>query len=105
MQIDQATITFLLGLAALISIIFNVYNTFRNPQIKTDQETSSLKQDMASLKNEMRDIKETDIRLLRVEIKSLTDSNNELSKTVVRLATIIDERIPKGSPNLTPPGA
>lgn len=104
MQIDSTSISFMLGIAALISIVFNVYNVFRNPQIKTDQETITLKLEVASIRQELREFKEIDIRSLKAEIKSLADSNIDLSKTVVKLATIIDERIPKAFPALTPPG-
>lgn len=104
MQIDQNTITFVLGLAALVSIVFSVYNAFRNPQIKTDQETLTLKSEITNLKTEVKDIKETHLRALEGEIKSLRESVTNLALNVNTLSTIINERIPKASPNLTPPG-
>lgn len=100
-EIQNNTIFFI----GILSILFNIYLYFRNPQIKTDQVTADLKNEIANLKGEIKDIKETDLRSLKIEINKLTDSNNELSKTVVKLATIIDERIPKGSPMLTPAGS
>lgn len=104
MSIDQNTITFVLGLAAVVSIIFHIYERFRNPQIKSDSDASKLRSDVEELKKVVSEIKETHLRTVENDIKNLTTSVNELSKTVVRLATIIDERIPKGNPNLTAPG-
>lgn len=83
------------GTITIIGAIFGIYLYFRNPQITSEKITSDLKNEIENLKSEIKDIKETDLRSLKVEINKLTDSNNELSKTVVKLATIIDERIPK----------
>jgi len=104
MEITQTTVTFLLGLIALISILFAVYHFFRNPQIKTDQTTLKLRDDIESLKKQIHEIKETHLRAVEGDVKLLTTAVNELSKTVIRLTTIIDERIPRGNSNLTPQG-
>jgi uncharacterized protein YlxW (UPF0749 family) len=85
----------------IASVIFNVYQYFRNPQIETDKETLTLRVEVVKLKDEVKEIKETHLRTLETEIKNLNNGVNELSKTVVKLATIIDERIPRGSTNLT----
>lgn len=99
--LTPGNITFTLG---LLGVLFTVYNSFRNPQIKTDQETIGLKSQLQALEKEVKDIRETHLRTLEGEIKSLNTSVNTLSGTVIKLATIIDERIPKGQPSLTPPG-
>lgn len=103
MQLDQNAITFILGLVALVSILIQVYNAFRTPQIKSDQTDIKLEDRIRAVEKAVLDIKETHIRSIESDIKSLTISVNELSKTVVKLSTIIDERIPKATPNLTPP--
>lgn len=95
MEITQETISFLLGLIALISVLFNIYEKFRKPQIRTDQTTVKITEDIVSLQRQIGEIKETHLKSVESDIKSLTSSVNDLSKTVVRLATIIDERIPK----------
>lgn len=102
MVIDQATVTFFLGIVAVVSVLFNVYNSFRNPQIKADQTDIKFREELDSLKKTVLEIKETHLRTVEQDIKNLTTAVNDLSKTVVRLSTIIDERIPKGSPALTP---
>src|SRR4051812_4153529 len=104
MQIDQQSLTFILAIAAVGSIVFQVYNSWRSPQIATDQTTISLRQDIINLKGEIKEIKETHLRTLEAKMETLNGNISTLSGTVIKLATIIDERIPKGSPNLTPPG-
>ncbi len=90
---DLQTIYTLLGICA---IVFAVYLYFRNPQIKTDQITIKLRDDVSEMQRQIVDIKETHLRSVENDIKTLTNAVNELSKTVIKLSTIIDERIPKG---------
>lgn len=99
--LTPGNITFALG---LIGVMFTVYRTLTNPQIQNDKETIELKSDIVNLKSEIKDIKETHLRTLENEIKALNTSVSNLSGTVIKLATIIDERIPKGRASLTPPG-
>ena len=92
------------GGIGLFGTVFTIYSYFKNPQIKTDQTTITLSSDVTELKKQITEIRETHLRNVEKDMKDLTAAVNDLSKTVVRLSTIIDERIPKGSPGLTPPG-
>lgn len=99
-QITVPDLTFILSILSICGIIFSVYLYFRNPQIKTDLATSKLGDDIKDLQRQITDVKETHLKSVENDIKTLTSAVNELSKTVVRLSTIIDERIPKATPNL-----
>lgn len=88
-------LNFMLALIGIIGVIFSVYFYFRNPQIKTDQITLKLQNDFIGLQKQIVELKETHLRAMENDIKILTAAVNELSKTVVKLSTIIDERIPK----------
>ena len=90
--ITQSNVTFALG---IVAIVFTVYNYFRNPQIRTDAVIIKLQEDFGSLQKQLIEVKETHLRQVENDIKILTAAVNELSKTVVKLSTIIDERIPK----------
>lgn len=94
---NTQTINVALNIVTIVGIIFAVYLYFRNPQIKTDQTTIKLRDDITDLQRQITDVKETHLKSVESDIKTLTSSVNELSKTVVKLATIIDERIPKGN--------
>ena len=90
--LTPSNITFALG---ILAIIFTVYNYFKNPQIKTDQTTIRLQEDMESLKAEVSEIKEKHLTLVESNIKELSKTIFDLSLTVAKLSTIIDERIPR----------
>ena len=89
------TTTSVVFIIAVLSALFAVFFYFRNPQIKTDQVTIKLQDEMNSLQKQIIEIKETHLRAMESDLKTLTSAVNELSKTVVRLGTIIDERIPR----------
>jgi len=103
-QISLSSLNVLVTLFGLLGVVFGVFFYFKNPQIKTDQETIKLRDDIETLKKQVLEIKETHLRSVENDIKNLTASISQLEKTVVRLTVIIDERLPKGTPNLSAPG-
>lgn len=88
-------VSLIIGLLNIIGFIFAIYLYFRNPQIKTDQVIIKLQEDFTSLQKQILEVKETHLKSVEMDIKTLTAAVNDLSKTVVRLSTIIDERMPK----------
>lgn len=88
-------IIFVLG---LLGTIFSVYSYFRNPQINSEKDDALMSQKIASL--------EVSIAALNASFNShiISDQTSfgllnqhvvEVDKSVVKLTTIIDERIPK----------
>lgn len=96
-QIVIPDLTVLLAFLGICGVVFSVYLYFRNPQIKTDQVTLKLQEDMVAIKKELTEVKENHIRSIESDVKALTQAVNDLSKTVIKLSTIIDERIPKNN--------
>lgn len=92
--LTPSNITFSLG---ILAIIFSVYNSFKNPQIKTDQTTISLREDLNSLSEQVNEIQNKHLTSVEANIKELSKTIFDLSLTVTRLSTIIDERIPKAN--------
>lgn len=90
--ITPSNITFALG---IIAIIFSVYRSFKEPQIKTDQESIKLSDRIANVEKSVVEIREKHLTSVESDLKQLNAAINDLAKTVVRLSTIIDERIPK----------
>lgn len=86
-----------LFIIAVITAIFGLYNYFRNPQIKTDQEGIKLYDRISNLEKSVVEIREKHLTSVETDLKLLNTAINDLSKTVVRLSTIIDERIPKAN--------
>ncbi len=106
-QISADTLTLIGFLVMALGAIFAVFFYFQKPQIALEKRVQTLEDDNVNLNKEIEVIKATHLEnngSMQKEMKELTLAVNDLGKTVVRLSTIIDERIPKGSPNLTPPG-
>jgi peptidoglycan hydrolase CwlO-like protein len=90
--LTSSNITFGLG---ILGIIFAVYNSIKNPQIDSDKDIVRLRDDMNSLSEEVSEIKEKHLASVELNIKELASTIHDLSITVTRLSTIIDERIPR----------
>lgn len=97
--LDTSTVSYILGIMGIVTILFTVFNYFRNPQIKTDQHTLKLREDLDSLSEIVYEIKEKHITGVETNIKDLSKTIHDLSLTVTRLSTIIDERIPSKTAN------
>lgn len=95
MTIDSQALETVILATTVIGVIFSVYLHFRNPQIKSDQTIIRLKEDLETLKAVVVDVKERHLIAVDQEMKALTHTISQLSLTVTRLSTIIDERIPK----------
>ena len=95
MILDQQTISYILGLCGLVGVIFGVYNSYKKPQIKTDQNVIKMREDIDTLQADILEVKEKHLASVESNIKDLGGSVHDLALNVMRLTTIIDERIPK----------
>lgn len=105
--ISTTTIALIVGGITILGAIFGVFFYFQKPQLALEKRVSKLEDDIVGCKNENAEIKKLHYdnnESLRKELKEVATALSELSLTVAKLSTIIDERIPKGSPGLTPPG-
>lgn len=96
----------------LISILFAVYKSYRDPQAKSETTEALLDQRMKYINdsNDMRfrALQETiaaltaqnqnHIHTLQTTIDMVVKSMNETNITVAKLSTVIEERIPRGRP-------
>ena len=94
-SISATDFALIFAFCSFIGIIFTVYFYFRNPQISTDKILLQLQDNYANMQRQVTEIKETHLKAAENEIKTLTTAVNDLSRTVIKLSTIIDERIPK----------
>ncbi len=81
----------------VISIVFNVYQYFKKPQDKQELDGIKLTDRVATLEKEINEMRQTHLVAMEKDIKELSGSVQNLSLTVAKLSTIIDERIPKGT--------
>lgn len=107
LTITAGQIGIVVGILTIGSAIFTIFFYFQKPQIALEKKMRELFDDHENTKKELSNLRADHIMVndgLQKEFKEMTFAMNNLDKTVVRLSTIIEERIPKGSPNLTPPG-
>lgn len=95
MSLTVENISFILGVLGIGGAVFTIYNAYRNPQIDVDKTIIKLREDIDSLHTTVSEIKEKHLTSVENDIKKLTETIQQLSMTVVKLSTIIDERIPK----------
>lgn len=95
MSLSAENVSYILGILGIGGIIFTAYNSFRAPQIDSDKTAIKLREDIDSLRAIVSEIKEKHLQSVEADIKKLTETIQQLSITVVKLSTIIDERIPK----------
>lgn len=95
MLIDYPTIIAIVGIGGSI---FGVYSYFRNPQIKIEQLQALDKQTLKNIELRLATFEAAFTSHLTSDQSSFAQLNQhvvEVDKSVVRLTTIIDERIPK----------
>jgi len=93
-NLTTSNIQFVLTIGVLLFAIFKSWN---KPHNDLEKFNVKLREDVDSLGKAITEIKETHIRSVEADIKALNGTIQDLSKTVVKLATIIDERIPKAN--------
>lgn len=98
MSLNEA-IAFALSVSALIGVVFAVYKTFREPDIKADKDMALMKQGcedkhknldatIAGIHESISFIQNNHLKHIEVDIKALQEGQ-------VKLFTILDERLPK----------
>lgn len=95
MSLSASDLSYILGILGLLSIAWAIYSSVRTPQIDSDKVAIKLREDIDTLRDVVYEIKEKHLQSVEQDIKKLTDTIQQLSITVVKLSTIIDERIPK----------
>jgi hypothetical protein len=91
----QLTPTNILFGIVVLQAIFATYSYFKTPQIKGDQAKIRLEDKVADLEKQILEIKQTHLISIENNIKDLSATVHDLQITIVKLNTILDERLPK----------
>ncbi len=86
-----------MAVLTFIGMAFVIYDRFSKPQIKADQAGIKLTDRVDTLEKTVIEIREKHLTSVESDLKTLNQTLQKLSETVVRLSTIIDERIPKAN--------
>jgi len=82
---------------AIIGVAFGVYFTFANPTRILENRVSSLESSTISdkeLQNQLSMIQKNDLHTIQMKLEDSIIMINDLSKEIVKLQTIVEERIP-----------
>ncbi len=104
--LTASNITFVLG---ILAIIFSVYNYFKNPQTESEKKDALLEQKVQWQKEESeRRFQEMGKRMddalalaqnhthtVDVKVDSLVQTVNEMDKSMTKIFTILEERLPR----------
>ncbi len=113
--LTPSNIMFALG---IIGMIFTIWGKVTKPQIDSEKKDALLAQQVqwnieanerrfSEMQNSIKDaflLAQNHTHTVDVKVDELIKQVNLMDKGLGNLSTIINERIPKGSPNLTPPG-
>lgn len=89
------TTTNVLFSITIIGVIFSIYRSYKDPQTTSEKDSIKLSDRVNNLENDIREVKEQHLKAIEGDLRTLNVTLQKLSETVVRLSTIIDERIPK----------
>lgn len=106
-QISTQTLTFIGFIITIGGTIFTIFFYFQKPQIALEKRVAKLEDNDQKQDKDIQTIRDDhskNTETMLKEMKELTTSINGLNVTVGKLETKIDERIPKGTPTLTPAG-
>lgn len=92
MQDTLTVITFILGISG---VVFGIYHYFKNPQIKLEKGESLLSLTVANIQKDITNLRDNHIHTLDMRVGQMNTEMNSLAMRVERLATIIEERIPR----------
>lgn len=104
--LTTSNVTFALG---FLGVIFGVYQYFKEPQIDSDKAAALLAQQVNSqneaVAQRFKDIQDSfnglllqsnnHVHTLDTKVDGLTNTVSQMRSDIVRLGTIIEERIPK----------
>lgn len=92
------TLSTILGVGGVGGIVFGVYNYFRNPQVNSEKVSALFGQRLDEIQRDISNFSREFQTHLQSDIVSFNNINIhvvEVDKSVVKLTTIIEERIPR----------
>jgi spore coat polysaccharide biosynthesis predicted glycosyltransferase SpsG len=77
-----------------IGVLFMIYNSFKNPQIKSEKTDALLTQRFDLFQKDFNNLKDNHIHTIDVKLEENGKNITSLVVEVAKLSTIIEERIP-----------
>lgn len=91
-MLNYQNITFAIGVGGAI---FGVFSYFRNPQIKLEKSEYGFGLQLKTLQSDLVNLRDNHIHTLETKIDNTNSEVTNIKVEIGKLATIIDERIPR----------
>jgi len=98
MTLELENIQFIISIVTLLGFIFIAYRTFRDPDIQADKSISLLKDQLQyerRITDKSLETQQNCLHSLEMKVQLQNEAIAGLSDTVIKLQTIIEERVPK----------
>lgn len=105
--ITTTQIGIVLGLISIVGTVIGIIFWIQKPVSALEKKVQTLEEELTATKKDLQNVKDSHSEsntILTKGLKENTEALNKVNVEMTRLSTIIEERIPKGQPNLTPPG-
>lgn len=79
----------------MVGIIFLVYNSFRTPQIRSEENDSIFALRLDTLEDKLVNLRDNHVHTLDVRIQEQSKNVETIMQSLVRLETKLEERLPK----------
>ena len=94
----QETLSIIIQFVTLGGVAFAVYKVFRDPDIKADKSIDLLKEQILyerKITDKSLETQQNCIKSLETQVKGNGEKIGKMNDTIIKLTTIIEERIPK----------
>lgn len=93
--INSEQLVYIIGLFSLITMILQAYQSIVKPQNKAEKTDAILGQQLINLQRDLVNLRDNHVHTLGMKIDKVNETVQTQAIEIGKLATIIDERIPK----------
>lgn len=95
MSFGADDVAYILSILGLLGIIFTVYKYFRDPQIRTEKLDAVMELRLSNMEIAIQKMITNHLPHMDAKINAIQSQLAEQDKSIVRLGTIIEERLPR----------
>ncbi len=99
MEIDQSTLTYIIGLGTILSFIFTWYNSIRKPQKKGEIQDAVFETKLNELTKTVSSLRDNHIHTIEQKLDKHIKENQRdsiaLTKQMTRIETLLEQVIKK----------
>jgi hypothetical protein len=99
MTLDQETISYIIGITVLANVGLTIYNSIKKPQQKGEVTDAIFEQKISTLRDTVVNLRDNHLHTIESKLDLHIDNQNKseltMAKTIGRIETILEERLPR----------